>query len=418
MEPLAPAHSYDDHQSSRANSELAEPHRKKKGGKGMNLLYCIPHLYNSGGMERVLTQKVNWLAAHTDYTITIVTTEPTPTGMSDIYFPLDKRVKVVALNVDFNADYHKCLFPKWLGHTRRMRLYRQKLTDYILREKINLCISLCGKEIAFLNQLPCRTIAESHFAKEQRTQLLMANHSGWFWALLGRVRTWQLVQSVKPLERLVVLTDADKAAWEKAGCTNVTVIPNPCMLDNCQLSTIHSQFPKTVLAVGRLHEQKGFDLLLQAWKPIEKTYSDWSLRIVGEGPKRAELEAQIELQGLKRVVLAGATNNVLDEYEAASIFVLSSRYEGLPLALIEAMWCGLPCIAFDCPQGPAELLAEDRGWLVPNGDIAELTAQIANALSHPEEALKCAQKAQSFAQTTYSEAAIMPQWVQLIESRK
>ena len=383
----------------------------------MNLLYCIPHLYNSGGMERVLTQKVNWLAAHTDYTITIVTTEPTPTGMSDIYFPLDKRVKVVALNVDFNADYHKCLFPKWLGHTRRMRLYRQKLTDYILREKIDLCISLCGKEIAFLNQLPCRTIAESHFAKEQRTQLLMANHSGWFWALLGRVRTWQLVQAVKPLERLVVLTEADKAAWEKAGCTNVTVIPNPCAI-NSRKSKVESRKTKTVLAVGRLHEQKGFDLLLQAWKPIEKTYSDWSLRIVGEGPKRAELEAQIESQGLKRVVLAGATNNVLDEYEAASIFVLSSRYEGLPLALIEAMWSGLPCIAFDCPQGPAELLAENRGWLVPNGDIAELTAQIAYALSHPEEALKCAQKAQSFAQTTYSEAAIMPQWVQLIESCK
>ena len=383
----------------------------------MNLLYCIPHLYNSGGMERVLTQKVNWLAAHTDYTITIVTTEPTPTGMSDIYFPLDKRVKVVALNVDFNADYHKCLFSKWLGHTRRMRLYRQKLTDYILREKIDLCISLCGKEIAFLNQLPCRTIAESHFAKEQRTQLLMANHSGWFWALLGRVRTWQLVQSVKPLERLVVLTEADKAAWEKAGCTNVTVIPNPCAI-NSRKSKVESRKTKTVLAVGRLHEQKGFDLLLQAWKPIEKTYSDWSLRIVGEGPKRAELEAQIESQSLKRVVLAGATNNVLDEYEAASIFVLSSRYEGLPLALIEAMWSGLPCIAFDCPQGPAELLAEDRGWLVPNGDIAELTAQIAYALSHPEEALKRAQKAQIFAQTTYSEAAIMPQWVQLIESCK
>ena len=383
----------------------------------MNLLYCIPHLYNSGGMERVLTQKVNWLAAHTDYTITIVTTEPVPTGMSDIYFPLDKRVKVVALNVDFNADYHKCLFPKWLGHTRRMRLYRQKLTDYILREKIDLCISLCGKEIAFLNQLPCRTIAESHFAKEQRTQLLMANHSGWFWALLGRVRTWQLVQSVKPLERLVVLTDADKTGWQRSGCTNVMSIPNPCSLDGQKVS-IKSAKSKTILAVGRLHEQKGFDLLLQAWKPIEKTYSDWSLRIVGEGPKRAELEAQIESQGLKRVVLAGATNNVLDEYEAASIFVLSSRYEGLPLALIEAMWSGLPCIAFDCPQGPAELLAEDRGWLVPDGDIAELTAQIAYALSHPEEALKCAQKAQSFAQTTYSEAAIMPQWVQLIESCK
>ncbi|MDD5990771.1 MAG: glycosyltransferase family 4 protein [Paludibacteraceae bacterium] len=383
----------------------------------MNLLYCIPHLYNSGGMERVLTQKVNWLAAHTDYTITIVTTEPTPTGTPKCYFPLSEKVQVVELNIDFNADYTKPLLPKYCAHMRRMRAYKRALTEYIVQHGIELCISLGGKEIAFLRHLPCRTIAEMHFAMDQRRQLIEANHKSLFWSLVGEVRTRQLVQAVKPLERLVVLTDADKAAWEKAGCTNVTVIPNPCSLDGQKVS-IKSAKSKTILAVGRLHEQKGFDLLLQAWKPIEKTYSDWSLRIVGEGPKRAELEAQIESQSLKRVVLAGATNNVLDEYEAASIFVLSSRYEGLPLALIEAMWCGLPCIAFDCPQGPAELLAENRGWLVPNGDIAELTAQIAYALSHPEEALKCAQKAQIFAQTTYSEAAIMPQWVQLIESCK
>lgn len=383
----------------------------------MNLLYCIPHLYNSGGMERVLTQKVNWLAAHTDYTITIVTTEPTPTGTPKCYFPLSEKVQVVELNIDFNADYTKPLLPKYCAHMRRMRAYKRALTEYIVQHGIELCISLGGKEIAFLRHLPCRTIAEMHFAMDQRRQLIEANHKSLFWSLVGEVRTRQLVQAVKPLERLVVLTEADKAAWEKAGCTNVTVIPNPCSLDGQKVSN-KSAKSKTILAVGRLHEQKGFDLLLQAWKPIEKTYSDWSLRIVGEGPKRAELEAQIESQGLKRVVLAGATNNVLDEYEAASIFVLSSRYEGLPLALIEAMWSGLPCIAFDCPQGPAELLAEDRGWLVPNGDIAELTAQIAYALSHPEEALKRAQKAQSFAQTTYSEAAIMPQWVQLIESCK
>lgn len=383
----------------------------------MNLLYCIPHLYNSGGMERVLTQKVNWLAAHTDYTITIVTTEPTPTGTPKCYFPLSEKVQVVELNIDFNADYTKPLLPKYCAHMRRMRAYKRALTEYIVQHGIELCISLGGKEIAFLRHLPCRTIAEMHFAMDQRRQLIEANHKSLFWSLVGEVRTRQLVQAVKPLERLVVLTEADKAAWEKAGCTNVTVIPNPCSLDGQKVS-IKSAKSKTILAVGRLHEQKGFDLLLQAWKPIEKTYSDWSLRIVGEGPKRAELEAQIESQGLKRVVLAGATNNVLDEYEAASIFVLSSRYEGLPLALIEAMWSGLPCIAFDCPQGPAELLAENRGWLVPNGDIAELTAQIAYALSHPEEALKCAQKAQSFVQTTYSEAAIMPQWVQLIESCK
>ena len=383
----------------------------------MNLLYCIPHLYNSGGMERVLTQKVNWLAEHTAHTITIITTESTPQGMNDTYFPLDERVKVVALNINFNADYHKSLPSKWFGHMRRIRLYKKELTDYIRREKIDLCISLCGKEIAFLHQLPCRSIAESHFAKEQRSQLLMANHSGWFWALLGRVRTWQLVQAVKRLKRLVVLTEADKANWQQSGCKNVIVIPNPCSLDGKKIS-IKSKKTKTVLAVGRLHEQKGFDLMLQAWKSIEERYPDWTLRIVGEGPKRAELEAQIESKGLKRVVLAGATNDVLSEYSEASFFVLSSRYEGLPLALIEAMWCGLPCVSFDCPQGPSELLAEERGWLVPNGDIAALSSQLEYVLTHSEEAIQRAQNAQMFAQTTYSEAFIMPQWVQLIESCK
>jgi glycosyltransferase involved in cell wall biosynthesis len=175
---------------------------------------------------------------------------------------------------------------------------------------------------------------------------------------------------------------------------------------------------KTVLAVGRLHEQKGFDLLLNAWQPIEAHYPDWTLRIVGEGPKRTELEAQIKELGLRHVVLAGRTEDMKREYASASLFVLSSRYEGLPLALIEAMWCGLPCVAFDCPQGPAELLAEERGWLVFNGDIRALSAQIEQAISQPEEAAARAQKAQAYAQENYSESAIMPKWVEMIERGK
>lgn len=97
----------------------------------MRILYCIPHLYNSGGMERVLTQKVNWLAAHTDYEITIVTTELTPVGQFDVYFELDERVRVEALGIDFNADYHKPLLSKYIGHARRMRVYKRALTEYI-----------------------------------------------------------------------------------------------------------------------------------------------------------------------------------------------------------------------------------------------------------------------------------------------
>ena len=381
----------------------------------MRILYCIPHLYNSGGMERVLTQKVNWLATHTDHELTILTTEPVPAGTPKCYFPLSEKVQVVELNIDFNADYTKPLLSKYYAHMRRMRMYKRALTEYIVQHGIDLCISLGGKEIAFLHKLPCRTIAEMHFAMDQRRQLIEANHKSLFWSLVGEVRTKQLVQAVKPLERLVVLTEADKVAWEKAGCTNVTVIPNPCMLDNCQLSTIHSQLSKTVLAVGRLHEQKGFDLLLKAWAPIEKQFPDWTLRIVGEGPKRAELEALIRTLGLKNVCLAGRAENVAKEYAETSLFVLSSRYEGFSLVLAEAMWCGTPCVSFDCPHGPAELLADDRGWLVPNGDIEALTRQLEYVISHPEEAAERAQKAQAFAHTMYSEKNIMPAWQKLIE---
>ena len=101
----------------------------------MNLLYCIPHLYNSGGMERVLTQKVNWLAAHTDYTITIVTTEPTPTGTPKCYFPLSEKVQVVELNIDFNADYTKPLLPKYCAHMRIYSAARDRTLHLARRQR-------------------------------------------------------------------------------------------------------------------------------------------------------------------------------------------------------------------------------------------------------------------------------------------
>ena len=394
----------------------------------MRIVYCIPHLYNSGGMERVLTQKVNWLAAHTDYEITIITTEPTPVGQNEVCFSLDERVQVVRLNIDFNADYHKPLLSKYIGHARRMRVYKRALINYIRANEIDLCISLGGKEVAFISTLPCRTMVEFHFAKDHRQQLLDANHTGWFWHVLGRIRTWQLVRDVRSVGQIVVLTEKDKQDWQQAGCTNVRCIPNPCAIKYRVLSSEYQvvsseyrvQSIKTLLAVGRLHEQKGFDMLLEAWNNVQRDNvqctKDWSLRIVGEGPQRAALEQQIMDLQLSNVVLAGRVENMVEEYAAASLFILSSRYEGLPLALIEAMWCGVPCVSFDCPHGPAELLGGDRGWLVPAMDVEKLTQQIIYAMTHSEEAVERAQRAQEYAYEKYSEASIMPQWVRLIEN--
>ena len=385
----------------------------------MRIVYCIPHLYNSGGMERVLTQKVNWLAAHTDYQITVITTELTPVGQSDVYFELDERVRVEAFGIDFNADYHKPLLSKYIGHARRMRAYKRALVNYIRANEIDLCISLGGKEVSFISSLPCRTMVEFHFAKDHRQQLLDANHTGWFWHLLGRIRTWQLVRDVRSVEQIIVLTESDKQDWQQAGCANVKCIPNPCAL-NSRKSKVESRKTKTVLAVGRLHEQKGFDMLLEAWNNVQRDNvqctKDWTLRIVGEGPQRAALEQQIKDLHLSNVVLAGRVENVVEEYNEASLFVLSSRYEGFSLVLLEAMWCGVPCVSFDCPHGPAELLGDDRGWLVPAMDVEKLSQQIIYAMTHMEEAMKHAERAQEYAYEKYSEANIMPHWIELIEN--
>lgn len=387
----------------------------------MRIVYCLPHLYNSGGMERVLTQKVNWLAAHTDYQITIITTELTPVGQSDVYFELDERVRVEAFGIDFNADYPKPLLSKYIGHARRMRAYKRALVNYIRANEIDLCISLGGKEVSFISSLPCRTMVEFHFAKDHRQQLLDANHTGWFWHLLGSIRTWQLVSDVRSVEQIIVLTESDKQDWQQAGCANVKCIPNPCAMKYRVLSSEYRvQSIKTLLAVGRLHEQKGFDMLLEAWNNVQRDNvqctKDWTLRIVGEGPQRAALEQQIKDLHLSNVVLAGRVENVVEEYNEASLFVLSSRYEGFSLVLLEAMWCGVPCVSFDCPHGPAELLGDDRGWLVPAMDVEKLSQQIIYAMTHMEEAMKHAERAQEYAYEKYSEANIMPQWVQLMEN--
>lgn len=394
----------------------------------MRIVYCIPHLYNSGGMERVLTQKVNWLAAHTDYEITIITTELTPVGQSDVYFELDERVRVEAFGIDFNTDYHKPLLSKYIGHARRMRAYKRALVNYIRANEVDLCVSLGGKEVAFISTLPCRTIVEFHFAKDHRQQLLDANHTGWFWHVLGRIRTWQLVRDVRSVEQIIVLTESDKQDWQQAGCANVKCIPNPCAMKYRVLSSEYRvvsteyrvQSIKTVLAVGRLHEQKGFDMLLEAWNNVQRDNvqctKDWTLRIVGEGPQRAALEQQIKDLHLSNVVLAGRVENVVEEYDAASLFVLSSRYEGFSLVLLEAMWCGVPCVSFDCPHGPAELLGDDRGWLVPAMDVEKLSQQLIYAMTHMEEAMKRAERAQEYAYEKYSEANIMPHWIELIEN--
>lgn len=169
------------------------------------------------------------------------------------------------------------------------------------------------------------------------------------------------------IHRLVVLTQADVRSYtenEKAFSKDVVCqIYNPSPIQT-EVYMPHSS--KKVLACGRLQHQKGFDLLLEAWKEVELQNTGWELEIVGDGPQRQELERLVADNQLHHVTISHFTNSVKDKYAEAGIFVLSSRYEGLGLVLLEAESMSLPLVAFDCETGPNEIIR--NGY---NGYLAE-----------------------------------------------
>ena len=171
---------------------------------------------------------------------------------------------------------------------------------------------------------------------------------------------------------------------------------------------------KWIMSMGRLTNQKGFDILLKAFAKIAAKYPQWQLIILGEGELRQELEElKAELNLGKQVVLPGRVKNPFLLMERAEFFVMSSRFEGFPMAHGEAMLCGLPVIATDCPSGPRELVRDSiDGILIPNQDESALTVAIERLISNPEERTQFAKSAPEVG-TRFSLDKIIQDWTNL-----
>jgi glycosyltransferase involved in cell wall biosynthesis len=217
------------------------------------------------------------------------------------------------------------------------------------------------------------------------------------------------------LDALVTLTAHDRDAYRsrlRGGPTRVVAIPNavPGMS-----AAPGGRSEPVVLGVGRLSAQKGFGRLIRAFAPVAAAHPEWRLRICGDGPRRRFLHRLVRDLGLtERVALPGAVRGIEHEMARASVFALSSRFEGFPMVLLEAMSMGLAIVSFDCPTGPRELLDDGRsGILVPEGDVDALAAALERVVADAELRGRLGRGAQAVA-AAYSLDRVGERWDELL----
>lgn len=374
------------------------------------IVYLVGDLSYPNGMSRVLSQKVNYLAENTDYELYVVLTEK---ASCPWYYELSSRIKHVNFDLNFDELYQIPLLRRLFVYWNKQRQYRRLLTNYLMQVQPDITVSVIRREINFINDIPdgSRKVGEIHFNK----QTYRTFNKRCFPRFINSFITYRWQQSlereIKRLDKFVVLTHEDFSFWQ--GFTNITVIPNPIYTYPNHGSSCSN---KQVIAVGRYTYQKGFDLLINTWILVKKRHPDWILRIFGAGNPDAYRRLVCEKELDDVVFCERATNDVYAKYDESSIFVLSSRYEGLPLVLIEAMSAGLPCVAFSCPCGPRDCIKDgEDGILVEAGNIEKLADGICQLIENESLRKQMGLTARCNA-VRFQEKNIMHRWIELFES--
>ena len=342
----------------------------------MKLLFFIASL-QCGGAERVSATLCNrW--AETGWDVTIATFDD---GSDPPFFPLSPRVRHVTLDLKRRST--------GIAYSIANNLRRiPKLRRFVARERPDRIVSFIdGTNVLVL--IAAKGTGIPVVVSERIDPSQHPIPAPWRW--LRRI--------TYPWARAIVLQTRSAAAhWPASWARRIEVVPNPVprLAPGPAASTVESSGrPCLIVGMGRLEPQKGFDLLIRAFARIASVRPDWTLRILGDGPERAALKREARESGVaERIHLTGREADAAGVLRRADLFVLSSRYEGFPNALCEAMACGLPVVSFDCPSGPAEIIRDGvDGLLVPREDVPALASAIARLIDDPPLRRALAQRA-------------------------
>lgn len=377
----------------------------------MKIVYIIDSLALKGGAERIITEKMNYLATIYNYDVSVITYyqfhEPNT-------YPLSCKVKQINLRIPFYQQYRysypKRLWLKW-GFNRQLQIELQQTVNSI-NPDILIGVGYTLADVVCSIKCQAAKIIESHEARIYTKFPLLHKNTSLFstiYAILNRKIYLNIVE--KRADAVVTLTKGDALEWKNA--KRVEIIPNFSIMPISNLSNGES---KRVIAIGRLEWQKGYDKLIDIWKLVSPTHSDWQLDIYGEGSLEADLKKRINEAGLINVTIHPFTHNISQEYAKSSIQVLTSRFEGFSLVLLEAMRHGLPCVTFDCPFGPKELIDDNKcGYVIENDNINQFAERL-NYLIDNQQVRKRFAKEALMKSRKYNVDNIMNLWKELFNS--
>lgn len=362
----------------------------------MKILYLTPVINDEGGVARVLSIKTNYLIEKYKYQVAIITQNQ---DNSPLFFEFNNSIEL------YNIPRSKGKLQNYISYRKQV----QKLIAVINPDYIVVCdFGYKGFLLPFFITTKAPLFFEAHGSLFNESQLLNDN----FFIQIGQRLKYALRSfCVKKFDAFIALSKESLNEWKvKKGI----VIPNPNWIttsDNPQLNS------KKIIVVARHSYEKGLDRLLEIWKEVSVNHLDWTLEIYGnKTPKIDLLALASKLNITSSVFFHKPEKDIITKYLESSIYLMTSRSEGFPMVLIEAMSCGLPVIAFDCPIGPRAIIDNNKnGFLIEDENYSEFISKLDLLIKNLELRAKMGASAK-VSVAKYTEEIVMKQWDDLFKN--